>query len=79
MSKYEFVNKQTGEVLTLKDMLEEWRNEYDGGDPSNSLNTMKDLKSLFMLKRGNTPLSTARGQAFRAVLAILTNFSNFLS
>lgn len=37
MSKYEFVNKQTGEVLTLKDMLEEWRNEYDGGDPSNSL------------------------------------------
>lgn len=76
MSKYEFINKQTGEILTLKGMLEE---QLNGGDPSNSLNTMKDLKSLFMLKRGSAPLLDARGQALRAVLAIFTNYSNFSS
>lgn len=31
-----YINKQTGEVfLTKKEMLEDFRFEYDGGDPTN--------------------------------------------
>lgn len=37
MKKYEFMNVLTGECHTLQSMLNEWRTEYDGADPSNAL------------------------------------------
>ena len=32
-----YMNRQTGELLTRKDMLAQWEEEYDGNDPTNLL------------------------------------------
>lgn len=31
----EYMNKETGEVFSFKEMLEDFRTQYDGGDPTN--------------------------------------------
>lgn len=33
----EYMNKDTGEILTAADARKQWRNEYDGDDPTNCL------------------------------------------
>lgn len=32
-----YMNKETGEVLSKHEMLEQFRDDYDGGDPTNPL------------------------------------------
>lgn len=32
-----YMNKDTGEILNRAEMLEQWRDEYDGDDPTNGL------------------------------------------
>lgn len=32
-----YMNKDTGELLTKREMLEQWKTEYDGDDPTNML------------------------------------------
>lgn len=34
---YYYMNNETGELLTKKEALEIWCNEYDGNDPTNDL------------------------------------------
>lgn len=37
MKKYEYRNKECGNILTYEEMLAEWAEMYDGGDPTNPL------------------------------------------
>ena len=32
-----FINRETGELLTKAEALAEWKEEYDGGDPTNPI------------------------------------------
>lgn len=37
MMEYEYQNKECGNILTHDEMLVEWAEMYDGGDPTNPL------------------------------------------
>lgn len=34
---YYYENIDTGELLTYKEMREQWKNDYDGDDPTNCM------------------------------------------
>lgn len=37
MSEYEYMNTETGEILSYKDARKQFVEDYDGGDPTNPL------------------------------------------
>lgn len=45
-----YQHKRTGELLTQKEMLKVWQDEYDGGDPTNTADITEAFDIVIHLK-----------------------------
>lgn len=41
-----YMNRDTGELLTYEEMLQQWREEYDGDDPTNCMDIREQYEKV---------------------------------